>query len=166
MVIDIGSARTNISVIEKGIPFLNRSVATGGINITQTISKTLGIPVDQAENMKRDIRAMQAFAQASDISPILNSLLKPVIDEIRYSFGQYQEQKENGQNKRIDKIILTGGSALLPKLPEFITSLMNVNAYLGDPWARVVYPLDLRPVLDELGPRFSVAIGCAMRDIE
>lgn len=166
MVIDIGSARTNISVIEKGIPFLNRSVATGGINITNTIAKTLGIPFEQAENMKRDIRAMQAFAQASDISPILNTLLKPVIDEIRYSFNLYQGQMEAGQPKRIDKIILTGGSALLPRLPEFITSLMNVNAYLGDPWARVVYPLDLRPILDEIGPRFAVSIGCAMRDIE
>ncbi len=166
MVIDIGSTRTNISVIDKGIPFLNRSVAAGGINITQTISKTIGIPFEQAENMKRDIRAMQSFAQASDITPILNTLLKPVIDEIRYSFNMYQGQSEGGVQKRIDKIILTGGSALLPNLPEFVTSLMNVNAYLGDPWARVVYPLDLRPVLDEIGPRFSVAIGCAMRDIE
>lgn len=166
MIIDIGSSRTNISVIEKGVPFLNRSVASGGISITNTISKTLGIPYEQADNMKRDIRAMQAFGQASDISPILSTLLKPVIDEVRYSFNLYQGQVEGGIQKRIDKIILTGGSSLLPRLPEFITSLMNVNAYLGDPWARVVYPLDLRPVLDELGPRFAVAIGCAMRDIE
>jgi hypothetical protein len=43
---------------------------------------------------------------------------------------------------------------------------MNVNTYLGDPWARIVYPVDLRPILDEIGPRFGVAIGCAMRDIE
>ena len=166
MIIDIGSTRTNISVIEKGIPFLNRSIATGGVNITQAISKTLGIPYDQAEIMKRDIRAMQAFGQGNDISPILSTLLKPVVDEIRYSFNLYQGQKEGGQSKRIDKIILTGGSSLLPRLPEFVTQLMNVNAYLGDPWARVIYPLDLRPVLDEVGARFAVSIGCAMRDIE
>lgn len=166
MVIDIGAARTNISVIEKGIPFLNRSIATGGQGITQTISKTLSIPLDQAENMKRDIRSMQSFAQTGDVSIILSTLLKPIIDEIRYSFNLYQGQTENGQQKRIDKIILTGGSALLPRLPEFVTQLMNVNAYLGDPWARVIYPQDLRPILDEIGPRFTVAIGCAMRDIE
>lgn len=166
MVIDIGSMRTNISVIEKGIPFLNRSIATGGVAITQTISKTLSIPYDQAENMKRDIRSMQTFAQTGDISIILSAILKPIIDEIRYSFNLYQGQMENGQPKRIDKIILTGGSALLPRLPEFVTQLMNVNAYLGDPWARVVYPQDLRPILDEIGPRFTVSIGCAMRDIE
>jgi hypothetical protein len=47
-----------------------------------------------------------------------------------------------------------------------MTQLMNVNAYLGDPWARVIYPQDLRPVLDEIGSRFTIALGCAMRDIE
>lgn len=166
MVIDIGSQRTNISVIERGIPFLNRSIATGGRAITETIAKTLGIPFEQADSMKRDIRTMQSFAPTGDISPILTTLLKPIIDEVKYSFNLYQGQTEGGQNKRIDKIILTGGSALLPRLPEFLTQMMNVNAYLGDPWARVIYPQDLRPVLDEIGSRFTIALGCAMRDIE
>lgn len=166
MIIDIGSQRTNISVIERGIPFLSRSIATGGIAITQTISQTLGVPYEQAETMKRDIRMMQSFDAKGDVTPLLTTLLKPILDEIRYSFNLYQSQAEQGQSKRIDKIILTGGSALLPKLPEFLTQLLNVNAYLGDPWARVVYPQDLRPVLDEIGSRFTIAIGCAMRDIE
>ncbi len=166
MIIDIGALRTNISVIEKGIPFFNRSIATGGVAITQTVAKLLGVTFEQAENLKRDIRSLQSFAQTGDLSPILTVLLKPILDEIRYSFNLYQGQTEDSQNKRIDKVILTGGSALLPYLPDFLTSLLNVNTYLGDPWARVVYPLDLRPILDELGPRFAVAIGCAMRDIE
>lgn len=166
MIIDIGSQRTNLTVVEKGVPFLNRSIATGGIAITQTIAKTLGIPYEQAESMKRDIRSMQSFAPTGDITPILTTLLKPIIDEVRYSFNLYQGQSEGGQNKRIDKIILTGGSSLLPRLPEFMTQLMNVNAYLGDPWARVMYPQDLRPVLEEIGSRFTISLGCAMRDIE
>ncbi len=166
MVIDIGSQRTNISVVEKGVPFLNRSIATGGIAISQTIAKTLGITFEQANTMKRDIRSMQGFTPTGDLSSILQTLLKPILDEIRYSFNLYQGQSEGGQAKRIDKIILTGGSSLLPRLPEFLTQLLNVNAYLGDPWARVVYPQDLRPVLDDIGARFTVSIGCAMRDIE
>ena len=51
------------------------------------------------------------------------------------------------------------------KVLNLVPSSSRFNAYLGDPWARVVYPMDLRPVLDEIGSRFSVAIGCAMRDI-
>lgn len=165
MLIDIGSFRSNITVVEKGIPFLTRSIATGGSAITSSIAQTLGIPLEQAETMKRDIKAMQAFAPTGDLSPILQTLLKPILDEIKYSFNLFQGQTEGGQHKRIEKIIVTGGSALLPRLPEFLTQLMNVNAYLGDPWARVVYPEDLRPVLEEIGSRFSVAVGCAMRDI-
>lgn len=166
MIVDIGALRTNLTMVERGIPFLSRSIATGGVAITTTIAQTLGIPFEQAEGMKRDIKTMQAFAPTGDIIPILQTLLKPVIDEIKYSFNLYQGQTEAGVQKRIDKIIVTGGSALLPRLPEFLTQIMNVNTYLGDPWARVVYPEDLRPVLEEIGSRFAVAVGCAMRDIE
>lgn len=166
MVIDMGAFRTNLVVVEKGIPFLSRSIATGGRVITGTIAQTVGIPFMQAESMKRDFQAMQAFAPAGNLSPILQTLLKPILDEIKYSFNLYQGQAESGVQKRIEKIILTGGSALLPHLAPFLTQLMNVNAYVGDPWARVVYPEDLRPILEEIGPRFSVAVGCAMRDIE
>lgn len=48
----------------------------------------------------------------------------------------------------------------------FLSGKLNVNVYIGDPWARVTVPEALRPVLDEIGPRFAVAIGLAMRDIE
>ncbi len=166
MIVDIGSLRTNILVVESGIPFITRSIATGGNAITQTIAKTLGIPQEQAESMKRDIKSLQSFTQTGDVSPILTVLMKSILDEVRYSFNLYQTQEGSNGPKRIDKIILTGGSSLLPRLPEFLTQQMNVNTYLGNPWARVVYPLDLRPLLDEMGPRFAVSIGCAMRDID
>jgi type IV pilus assembly protein PilM len=166
MIIDIGAFRTNITIVERGIPYLARSIASGGAAISSTIAQTIGIPAAEAESMKRDIKAMQQFAPAGDLAPILETLLKPIIDEVKYSFNLYQGQSEQGKLKRIDKIIVTGGSSLLPRIPEFFTQLMNVNSYLGDPWARVVYPEDLRPVLEEIGSRFSVSVGCAMRDIE
>lgn len=165
MVVDIGSLRTNVLIVENGVPFVIRSIATGGNAITQTISKTLGIPLEQAESMKRDIKSMQTFAPAGDVMPILTVLLKPILDEIRYSFNLYQTQDVQA-HKKVDKIILTGGSSLLPRLAEFLTQQTNINTYLGNPWARVVYPPDLRPVIDEIGPRFAVSIGCAMRDID
>lgn len=166
MIVDIGSERTNIMVIERGIPFLTRSIATGGAAITGNIAKTLGLSFADADSMKKDIRSLQAFAPAGEIKPILEVLLKPIADEVRYTFNLYQEQAQDGKPKKVDKIILTGGSVLLPNLPEFMTELLNVNAYLGDPWARVIYPPGLRPILDDIGSRFSVALGCAMRDIE
>jgi type IV pilus assembly protein PilM len=130
MIVDMGSLRTNILIVERGIPFVTRSLATGGGAITQTIAKTLGIPLEQAESMKRDIKAMQTFAPTGDLSPILAVLVKPILDEIRYSMNAYQSQDVANGPKRIDKIILTGGSSLLPRLPEFLTQQMSVNTYL------------------------------------
>ncbi len=50
MIVDIGTLRTNILIVEQGIPFVMRSIASGGSAMTQTIAKTLGIPVEQAED--------------------------------------------------------------------------------------------------------------------
>lgn len=167
LILDVGALRTNLTVVEKGIPFLSRSIASGGVAMTQQISKTLGIPYTQAETMKRDIASLKQFAPTGDLTPMLQSLLKPILDELKYSMNLYQGQNDmSGQTKRIEKIILTGGSSLLPHFSEFLTELLNVNTYVGDPWARIVYPEDLRPILEDIGPRFSVAVGCAMRDIE
>ena len=62
--------------------------------------------------------------------------------------------------------MLTGGGCLLGNfLDRYLTNTLNLRAYVGDPWARIVYPEELRPVLLEIGPRFAVALGLAMRDI-
>ncbi|MFA6428895.1 MAG: type IV pilus assembly protein PilM [Patescibacteria group bacterium] len=168
LIVDIGSLRTNIFIVERGIPMVTRSIATGGDGITQTIAKTLGIPKEQAESMKRDIKSMQAFAPEGDLSTILSVLVKPILEELKYSINLYQgpDSAINTSGKKVDKVIVTGGSSLLPRLPEFLTKELGINTYLGNPWARVVYPPELKPVVEEMGPRFAVVIGCAMRDID
>ncbi|MBU0648840.1 pilus assembly protein PilM [Patescibacteria group bacterium] len=164
MIIDFGSMRTNLSVIEKGTPFLNRSINMGGHTLTKTISQSLGVSLKQAEQMKRDISALTRLAPGGSLPKLLDNLLQPIVNEIKYSLNMYAGQKES-EGTTVEKIILTGGSSLLPNFSDYFTKLLNINTYLGDPWARVIYPLELKPVLQEMGPRFSVAIGLAMRDI-
>ena len=164
MVVDIGTLRTNILIIEQGVPFVMRSIATGGSAMTQTIAKTLGIPLDQAETIKRDIAGLQKIVPTGDVTPVLQVLVKPILDEIRYATSLYESQSQGNEAKRIDKIVITGGASLLPHLAEFLTQQTGVNTYLGNPWARIVYPPELKAVVQELGPRFAVVIGCAMHD--
>ena len=54
----------------------------------------------------------------------------------------------------------------MPGLVEYLSKIININVIIGDPWARVSYPVDLKPLLHEIGPRMSVAVGLAMREIE
>jgi Tfp pilus assembly PilM family ATPase len=62
--------------------------------------------------------------------------------------------------------MLSGGSSLLGHLTKYLSDLLSINVYIGDPWARVVFPMELKPILDRLGARFAIAVGLAMRDIE
>lgn len=163
MIVDIGAVRTNMSVVQQGIPFLNRSLNIGGGALTKAIAEGSGIPVDQAENMKRDARAMSEIMPQMGVPKLLEPSMTALVNEIRYSMNLYAGQ--NTPPRPIEKIVLTGGTALFPRLAEAVAGQVGIKVYVGDPWARVVYPLDLRPELDQIGPRFSVAIGLAMRDI-
>lgn len=163
MIVDIGAVRTNMTVVQQGIPFLNRSLNIGGGALTKAIAEGSGIPVDQAENMKRDARAMSELMPQMGVPKLLEPTMTALVNEIRYSMNLYAGQ--NTPPRPIEKIVLTGGSALFPRFAEAVAAQVGIKVYVGDPWARVVYPLDLRPELDQIGPRFSVAIGLGMRDI-
>jgi len=162
MIVDVGSAATSISVVGNGIPVLNRSIRVGGLAITKTIADSLKVSSEQAEQFKYDIGVDFNRQAGGGIPKLIESSIMPIIDEIKYSLNLYRGQGR----KDIEKIILTGGSAMLLNLPNYLQNALNLKVYLGDSWARVIYPEDLKPVLDEIGPRYSVAIGLAMRNIQ
>lgn len=161
MVIDIGAVSTNISIVESSIPILTRSIDVGGTSITKAIMTSLNVDLERAEQFKRDI-GFSALGPGGLPETIKNTI-NPIVNEVKYSLDIYLSQA-GGQNK-IEKIILTGGSAFLPELVNYLAKLLEMKVIIGDPWDRIVYPLELKPVLSELGPRFAVAVGLAMREI-
>lgn len=165
LILDVGSVRTNIIIVENGAPFVSRSVAQGGLSITKEASAALGVQADQAENMKKDAAAMAQLGGGAGLPKVFEKVFAPIITELNYSMNLFASQKGN-EGKSIEKIVLTGGGALLPNLAEYLGTALNMRVYIGDPWARVVYPESLKPVLDQIGPRFGVSVGLAMRDID
>ena len=88
-------------------------------------------------------------------------MVNSITNEIRYVLNLYQNQ---GTGRSIEKLILGGGSAFLTNLPEYFTKLLNIQTYIGDPW-RVSYPIELKPVWNEIGSRFGVAVGLGLRQL-
>ncbi len=158
MIIDSSALTTDVVIFENGIPTLNRSIDVGGITITKSIANCLKIDFERAEQFKRDI----GMSGSSKVPHIIQDVLRPVLDEIHYSLNLYQNQT----GKLVEKIILSGGSAYLPNFPEFLSKNLETKVFIGNPWARVAYPKELEPALKEIAPRFSVAIGLALRELE
>ncbi len=159
LLIDFGAAQTDFIFVEYGVPILFHSINLGGQSFTEVIARTMGVAAQEAEQIKHDLKSEPAFPV------IFEPLLKPIEEAVHYINELYAKQKEDS-TARPEKIILTGGSSLLPHLDTRLSNLFNIKVYLGDPWARVIYDDSLKPTLDAIGPRFAVTLGLALKKIE
>src|SRR3989339_1063410 len=140
LIIDLGSQRTNLTIVEKGIPFISRSMNIGGDTITRRLQEQMQFSFTEAERMKRDLGVTsQTQAREETLPPLLETFIQSLLNEIRYAFQLYANM-EMAQQKNVEKVILTGGSAHLPGIPHYLSKSLNLNVYRGDPWARISYP--------------------------
>jgi type IV pilus assembly protein PilM len=162
MLIDIGAVATDIIIVEQQIPVVIRTVDAGGAAITSAIEQSLGINRERAEQFKRDIGIFSNAKerQTDSVAQIIESAFAPVINEVNYSIDLYKTR-----NKSIEKIILSGGSAYLTGLVDFLKSTFDLPVHIGDPWYKVDYPKPLKATLKELGPVFAIAAGLALKEI-
>lgn len=166
IIVDIGSSNTDIVVVDNTVPYIERSVSTGGYDITSVLSKNMKISLEQAEQFKRDLANYnQALPQGKLLPEVIEKAITPIVNEVKYLFDFYSKQSGK-KDKRIDRIILSGGTAKIFNMPQYFTEKFNVRTFLGDPWARVIFPEELKPVLNAIGSRLAVSIGLAMREIE
>lgn len=163
MIVDMGAKTTNLSIIEQGIPVVNRGVKFGGILFTKAIAERSQITLERAEMFKRDV----GISGEGQLSPSIKKILDDILHEIQYLFQLYRRQFQYADvsGTSIEKLVLTGGSAFVPGLADYLAEQLNVPVHLGDPWARIVYPEDLKPVLCEIGPAMAVAVGLAMQPL-
>ena len=160
MVIGMGANSTSFSIVKDSIPFLNRSINISGKTITEEISKKLGITIEQAEQFKFDLAFSDDFGGGDP--KLINDIVSPIVNEIRYMLDLFS----NSNNENVEKIVLSGGGSLLANFSQYLEDYLNIKVIVGDPWFRVSYPQELKPVLDEVGPKLAVAVGLALRGTE
>lgn len=162
MLVEIGAGTTDVSIVDNSIPMLNRSIDVGGSTITQAISKYLNIGLERAEQFKYDLGISLIESAEDKVPQSIIDAITPIVNELKYAANLYQTKN----NKSVEKIVLSGGSAMLPNLANYLTRVLDMKVIIGDPWARVSYPVDLKPLLNEIGPRLSIAVGLALREME
>lgn len=161
MIVDIGASTSSLTVVAGGVPLLSRSLELGGQSITKAISSALNVNLERAEQFKQDL-SLDMETSENSLPQTVERSFSPILNEIKYTIGLYNDNNP----KKIEKLILTGGTALIGHLPGYLSSAFNINCLIGDPFARIIFPTDLKPVLDRVGSRFAVAAGLAMREIE
>ena len=169
MIVDVGAERTNFYIIDQSAAITHNSIELGGQRINKILMDVLKIKDTLVEQLKYDYfdnlinRNGNQMTQEKFVE-IFYPVIDPIMKEIQYGFELYIKQVGN-ENKRPEKIILTGGASFMPYLANYISDTFKIKCYVGDPWGRVVYQEGLKPLLHQIGPRVSVALGLALRNL-
>jgi type IV pilus assembly protein PilM len=157
---DIGARATNISIVDEGYVRMTRSIDTAGGDLTQAISYGLNLSPIKAEEVKRT-RGIRIVPGEEEMAGLLRPMLDLIISEIQKLADVYLER-----NKReVTKIVLSGGSSVLPGIPEYFSRELNREVIVGNPFIQAQYDPMLEPILKDIGPLLSVSAGLAMREL-
>lgn len=162
MLVEIGANSTDFSIVRESIPVLNRSLTVCASTVTKALAENMGLSYAQAEQFKLDLGLSFGEDNRVDLPPMIATILEPIVTEMQYMIDFFQSQN----NSKVEKVILSGGGAMLLNLAGYLSKRLNIQVIIGDPWSRISYPAELKPVLAEVGPKLAVAIGLAMREIE
>ena len=160
MIFDMGAAATKLYIVERGIVRLSHTINRGSQDITTMVSKSLGIPMAQAEIVKRGSGILSGGT--ADIRNVVHLSLDYIFSEANQVVLNYQRK----YGKTIGKIVMVGGGSALKGLSELAQSSFQTPVVAGNPFAKTEAPAFLDKILQETGPEFAVAVGVALRKLQ
>ena len=137
------------------------TIERGGADISNSISKSLGVPFGEAEKMKKEFGLFGNPAEKS-LADIIQVHMDYIFSEVNNVLLGYEKK----YNRTISKVILTGGGALLKGLKEVAVNNFRAEIEIGRPFSKISAPAFLEKVLENMGPEFAVALGLALRKLQ
>ncbi len=158
LIVDFGTTSTDLAIYDQAVR-LTGTFAVGGEVLTQTLVKQLNITAKQANEIKYRFGIKQSGLQAK-ILEALKPQLETLSDEFKKILKYYQDRSQD--NSKIDTMIMTGGSASMPGLVDYLYHTLGLPIIIGDPWLR----LKAHPAPDKLETAmYTTAIGLAQRSL-
>lgn len=124
-------------------------------------------PAPEKEGAMQAVAVERSEEEQASTEIICEAIIPNLVDlanEVRRSLDFYRRQH---RNEEVDRIILSGGSAVLPGLDAFITNETGITTVLAEPFSYLVVNEDepAPEYLRDIGPAMTVAVGLALRDM-
>jgi type IV pilus assembly protein PilM len=159
MILDIGTASTDLVISMKDSARLTRSIPTGSEAIVRSAMQNLGIEQKQAEEIvyKFGLDKTKLESQVYDsIIGTVEILVTEIDKSIKFFQSRYPDTK-------LDRIIMTGAAAILPEFPLFIANKFGINVEIGNSWRNISFAATKENELLSVSNYFGVAAGLAER---
>ncbi len=164
--LEIGFQSTNINIVENGFMKMSFSFDMAGKDLTYSISETLNIPAANAENVKKKQGLLTT--EEGSIAHILTPILSVISERTR----KVIEDFESTEGKSIEKIIVAGGTSLMPGIMDYFTKTLNregatpIPVEIAKPFTGISYPAILDKKMELINPTYAIALGEALRKFE
>lgn len=161
--VNIGYDITNVTFMKEGKYHSTRDVSAGGRLIYDTIQREFRL------NQELTAKAIKGEMESSIDQDMLKATIITAAEEmlsgIEVAFSYF---KSLAKVNSVDWIILSGGGALIPYLPEFIQSKLNIPIEIANPLRNIEYDPDMFSYIqpERIAPLLAVPIGLAARKVK
>jgi len=153
--INIGAKFTNMNIITKGYPYFTRDIMWGGMDLSSRIKELLGLSPNEAEILKCNPGERKA-----EIAGVITPVLEKFKSEIRMSFDYFETQF----GKNIERLYISGGTAYLFNMSDFLKNSLEVEVVLWNPFEGIkIIDESVDSEFKDSPGRFAVATGLALR---
>ena len=161
--IDVGARVTNIVVHQGGVPRFVRILLMGGADITDAVAERLGVPLDEAEQLKQEVglAPVGGALVPHPAAHVVEAAGGAFVEEVRGSLDYYLAQPGAA---RIGRVVLSGGASRLGGLAGRLAAVTRLPVEPGQPLAglRTAKTGLTDEQLSYVAPAAAVPVGLAL----
>ncbi len=157
--VNIGASSTIVNISQKGIPLFFRESDMGSNYHTEVLENTFNLIREDAERLKKGI-PIEGVSQEEAYTAI-NKASDEIYAEVYRSLEIF---RSNVYDEEVNKIILSGGAALIKDFALLMSQRIDIEVEIADPFRKIIIPDRMNPsYIREIAPIASVAVGLALR---
>lgn len=158
LLMNIGAFVTNLNIARDGAPLFTRDLSIAGNTFVEQIQKRLAVDRERA----RELLWAPDGERPPEIAEIVAAIGEDLAVGVERSLAFL---KTSGEAERLDRILMSGGSARIPGLLVFLTERHGVPVEIGNPLARIHADDGLfkENEAEMVAPALMVAVGLALR---
>jgi type IV pilus assembly protein PilM len=158
--VNIGFDITNLIFVKDGMYHTTRDVSNGGRLIFDGIQKEMRLTQDLTQRIIKGVDS--GMVDQEMLKAVVSASADELAVGIEVAFSYF---KSSTRVDEIDWIMMSGGGALIPYLPDFIQDKLNIPVEISNPLRNIEYNPDAFGVVqpDSVAPLLGVAVGLATR---
>jgi type IV pilus assembly protein PilM len=160
VLVNVGFDVTNVLYLYEGLYHSTRDISAGTREVYNSIQKEFRL---NAELANKAIKGeMKDSIDQDMLKATIITSTEEMVSGLELAFSYFKTQ---AKVEKIDWMVLSGGGALVPYLPEYLQSKLNIPLEILNPLRNIDYDPDVFQYLepDKVAPLLTVPVGLAMR---